>query len=171
MSSSRESNNNDSRYKLEKIFVSHVQMPEGYIIRPLEAGDYDKNYLGCISQLSDTVQNVSREAFENQVSFFNNSSDYFPVVVEHLNRIVGSGTLLVEKKIIRGCGLVGHMEDIVVDQSQRGKNLGKLIIEQLTLTGKKLGCYKVILNCSEKNKGFYEKCGYLQKEVEMACYF
>tara|TARA_B100000768_G_C11038700_1_gene273264 strand:+ start:433 stop:573 length:141 start_codon:yes stop_codon:yes gene_type:complete len=32
------------------------------------------------------------------------------------------------------------------------------------------GCYKSILNCSEKNIGFYEKCGYKFKEVSMAKY-
>lgn len=29
------------------------------------------------------------------------------------------------------------------------------------------GCYKVILDCSEDNVPFYEKCGLTRKEVQM----
>jgi glucosamine-phosphate N-acetyltransferase len=44
------------------------------------------------------------------------------------------------------------------------------IIEELMKLGKAAGCYKVILDCSEKNVGFYKKCGFEQKEVCMAWY-
>jgi hypothetical protein len=42
-------------------------------------------------------------------------------------------------------------------------NLGKLIIEALTFIGKRTGCYKIILDCSDKNVPFYQKCGFTQK--------
>ena len=44
------------------------------------------------------------------------------------------------------------------------------IIQELMEVGKAAGCYKVILDCSEKNVGFYEKCGFQRKEVLMAWY-
>ena len=44
------------------------------------------------------------------------------------------------------------------------------VIEQLVHLGKELGCYKVILDCSQKNVPFYEKCGFKVKEVQMAVY-
>ena len=62
---------------------------------------------------------------------------------------------------------MGHIEDIVVDVKHRKRGLGKMIIDYLTEYSKNKKCYKVILNCSQKNIGFYEKCGYKQKEVEM----
>jgi glucosamine-phosphate N-acetyltransferase len=101
------------------------------------------------------------------------TDEYYIVVVEQvsINKIVASGCVLVESKFIRNCGKVGHIEDIVVDNSQRGKNLGKRIIEQLTHVAQSAGCYKVILCCEDKNIGFYEKCGYEKKEVEMVHYF
>ena len=34
-----------------------------------------------------------------------------------------------------------------------------------------LGCYKLILDCSESNVKFYEKCGFKRKEIQMARYF
>jgi glucosamine-phosphate N-acetyltransferase len=33
------------------------------------------------------------------------------------------------------------------------------------------GCYKIILDCADKNVPFYEKCGMTRKEAQMARYF
>ena len=65
---------------------------------------------------------------------------------------------------------MGHIEDVVVDTTYRGYGLGKKIIGVLVDHAKKMGCYKVILDCSNKNVGFYEKCGFVQHEVEMRLY-
>ena len=67
-------------------------------------------------------------------------------------------------------GIVGHIEDIVTHSEYRGMNLGKLVIETLKFIGEKVGCYKIILDCSEQNKAFYEKCGFKSKEIEMVMY-
>ncbi|KAL2639063.1 hypothetical protein AAZX31_06G154600 [Glycine max] len=74
----------------------------------------------------------------------------------------------MEKKFLRNCSKVRHIEDIVVDSSIRGKHLGKRIINFLSDHARSMGCYKLILNCSVQNKTFYEKCGFLQKSVQMA---
>ena len=66
---------------------------------------------------------------------------------------------------MRSLGLCGHIEDIVVDKSTRGKNLGKRIIELLKSIAQVNGCYKVILDCAEHNVPFYKKCGFNVKEV------
>ena len=47
------------------------------------------------------------------------------------------------------------------------RGLGKMLIEKLKDLAVEKGCYKTILNCSEDNIGFYEKCGFYQKEVQM----
>ena len=77
---------------------------------------------------------------------------------------------LIERKFIHENGLVGHIEDIVVHKEYRKMNFGLFIIEQLTYLGQVNGCYKILLDCSEKNVQFYEKCGYTRKGVEMARY-
>lgn len=33
------------------------------------------------------------------------------------------------------------------------------------------GCYKVILDCAEVNVPFYERCGYVMKELQMVRHF
>ena len=97
---------------------------------------------------------------------------YKIIVVEDVRRerIVGAGTVLVEKKFIRDLGLCGHIEDIVVDKTYRGKNLGRRIIELLKATAQVNDCYKVILDCAEHNVAFYKKCGFSLKGCEMSWY-
>ena len=86
------------------------------------------------------------------------------------HQVVGTATLFIEMKFIRGCALCGHVEDVVVDSSYRGKRLGKLLIDRLMEEAKSAGCYKVILDCSESNQAFYEKCGLQRKEIQMVSY-
>ena len=55
------------------------------------------------------------------------SKDYAVVVVEdqQQGKIVGTAAVVVERKFLRGCGKVAHVEDVVVDESCRGKSFGK----------------------------------------------
>ena len=46
---------------------------------------------------------------------------------------------------IHNLGLVGHIEDIVVNKDQQGMKLGLRIIEALDYIAEKVGCYKVSL--------------------------
>jgi glucosamine-phosphate N-acetyltransferase len=41
------------------------------------------------------------------------------------------------------------------------------LIDALVRVAKQQGCYKVILDCTEHNVLFYEKCGLSRKEVQM----
>lgn len=68
---------------------------------------------------------------------------------------------------IRGCASVGHIEDVAVAADQQGKKLGLRVIQALDWIAEKIGCYKAILDCAEKNQGFYEKCGYKMAGIEM----
>ena len=90
---------------------------------------------------------------------------YKIIVIEDVKKekIIGAGSFILEHKFIRNLGFAGHIEDIVVDSTYRGKNLGKRIIELLKLLGQVNNCYKVILDCSDKNVPFYKKCGFSLK--------
>ena len=52
------------------------------------------------------------------------------------------------KPSIHELGLVGHIEDIVVNKDQQGKKLGFRIIEALDYIAEKVGCYKVRVDMS-----------------------
>lgn len=76
------------------------------------------------------------------------------------NIIVGCSTIMIEDKIIHEGGKVGHIEDVVVNNDYRGKGIGKLLINHCVDIGRKIGCYKIILDCDKDNTRFYEKCGF-----------
>jgi len=58
-------------------------------------------------------------------------------------------------------GKCGHIEDIVVDKSYRGKNLGQSVVEALNdISFEVENCYKVTLDCAVRNIDFYKKMNF-----------
>nr|CAG8595538.1 6544_t:CDS:2 [Entrophospora candida] len=101
----------------QSLISSEIQnsLPINYKLRPLAKNDFEKGVIECLGQLS-VIGSPSKEQFIG----------YYIIVIENEEeKIVGVGTLLVELKFLRSCGKVGHIEDIVVHDSQRGKSLGK----------------------------------------------
>ena len=49
--------------------------------------------------------------------------------------------------------------DVVVDKSMRGRNLGIKLIEALKYLAQNLGCYKLILDCSQVNHFWIRQSG------------
>ena len=98
--------------------------------------------------------------------------DYHIIVGEDIKqkRIVVSGTLLIERKFIHQGLCVGHIEDIVVDEKHRKTGLGKVLIDLLLRIAVDNDCYKTILDCSDSNIPFYQKCGLKRSSNCMAIY-
>eukprot|EP01116_Phalansterium_solitarium_P017299 TRINITY_DN4223_c0_g1_i2.p1 TRINITY_DN4223_c0_g1~~TRINITY_DN4223_c0_g1_i2.p1 ORF type:complete len:172 (-),score=13.84 TRINITY_DN4223_c0_g1_i2:52-567(-) len=158
------------------LFSNNIVLPEkdpGFLARPLHIDDFDKGYVELLGQLTD-IGTVSRDAWQKRFREWQASRGvYYIAVIEDVksHRVVAAATLLVERKLVHSVGQVGHIEDVVVDSTYRGKNLGRRIIDQVLYIGQSLGCYKVILDCSENNVQFYEKCNFKRKEYQMARYF
>ena len=105
-----------------------------------------------------------QEAWSNFISNTGSNS-----IVGILNeKIVAYGSIVVENKI-RG-EVAGHIEDIVVDTSVRGKMLGVKLVKELVEIGKKLGCYRITLFCDKKLIKFYERNGFKVNNVIMKKY-
>jgi glucosamine-phosphate N-acetyltransferase len=134
--------------------------------RRLEKADYDKNYLELLKQLT-TVGDISKEKYETTI----NKMGAEVWVVEFEGKIIASVSLLLEQKIIHECGIVGHLEDVVVDKDYRKYGLGKFIIERIIKIAKERGCYKLIGDCKSELLGFYEKNGFESKCVQISIYF
>ncbi len=134
--------------------------------RRLEKEDYDKNYLELLKQLT-AVGDISREKYET--AFDKMGAQVW--VVEFEGKIIASVSLLLEQKIIHECGIVGHLEDVVVDRDYRKYGLGKFIIERIIKIARERGCYKLIGDCKSELLGFYEKNGFESKCVQISIYF
>ncbi|XP_037089263.1 glucosamine 6-phosphate N-acetyltransferase-like [Pollicipes pollicipes] len=142
--------------------ISPEQPGDGLLLRPLQRADYDKGFLTLLGQLTQ-VGDISREAFLKRYEGMARCPDtYYPVVVEDevKGQVVGAATLVVEQKFIHNCAVRGRLEDVVVSDDYRGKQLGKLLIAVINLLAKKLHCYKITLDCKDIMIPFYSKMGY-----------
>jgi glucosamine-phosphate N-acetyltransferase len=138
--------------------------------RNLQKNDFNLGYLDLLSQLTEVNKNnISFEKFSNFIDKL--SENHKIIIIINNNKIIATGTLLIENKIIHSISKVGHIEDIVVDSNSKGLGIGKQIVNYLTNLAKENNCYKVILNCNDNNIGFYQKCGYQKKETQMVKYF
>uniref|UniRef100_A0A1J3I4M0 Glucosamine 6-phosphate N-acetyltransferase n=1 Tax=Noccaea caerulescens TaxID=107243 RepID=A0A1J3I4M0_NOCCA len=141
-------------------------------IRRLEISDKRKGYMELLGQLT-VAGSVTDEEFDRRFEEISAYGDDHVICViedESSGRIAATGSVMIEKKFLRNCGKVGHIEDIVVDSEFRGKQLGKKVVEFLTDHCRSMGCYKVILDCSVEKKGFYEKCGMFNRGIQMSNY-
>ena len=84
--------------------------------------------------------------------------------------IIGTGTIMIEPKIIHGGKYVGHIEDVVVHPLYRNKKVASGIINKLVSHGNKCNCYKIILDCNSSLQPFYEKLGFHKKNIQMSLY-
>ncbi|GAA5870385.1 hypothetical protein JCM16303_001983 [Sporobolomyces ruberrimus] len=150
-------------------------LPSDLTLRPLSSSDYSNSHLSLLTNLTsapDIGSSSWSERYEQLSSINKIYPTYFPIVIalKETNELVGSATLVVELKFLRGGGKVGHVEDVVVHPKMQGKKLGVLLLNVLTKLSEDQGCYKTILDCDPKNEAFYVKCGYENKGCEMAKY-
>jgi glucosamine-phosphate N-acetyltransferase len=140
-----------------------------YIIRKIEINDYNKKYIDLLSQLSIVdSKNITFENFINYINTLHNKHMIY--VIEKDTRIISTITIIIEDKIIHTMGRVMHIEDVIIDKSYRGQGLGKILLQYANSIAEKEKCYKIILNCSEENTVFYEKCDFIKKNIQMAKY-
>jgi glucosamine-phosphate N-acetyltransferase len=137
---------------------------EDYIVSVLVESDYDNGYLELMQDFSNYKKDISREAFEQYVT---NCRDRRIIVIRNADqKIIGAGTIFKIDKLHNNP--IGQIEDVMIAEQYRGKGLGKLIVNNLTQIGlDDFLCYKVILNCLDKNIGFYDKCDFETTGVQM----
>jgi glucosamine-phosphate N-acetyltransferase len=119
-------------------------LPVGYTARPLRRSDFHLGYLDVLRVLT-TVGDISESMWNERYDYlFKRNDEYYMIVIcDGTGKIVGTGSLIVERKFIHALGLVGHIEDIAVAQDQQGKKLGLRIIQTLDYVAEKVWCYKV----------------------------
>jgi glucosamine-phosphate N-acetyltransferase len=80
-------------------------------------------------------------------------------------RVAGTATLLVEPKFIHQGGRAGHIEDVAVHPDFQKKGIGAALVRHATEEARKLGCYKVLLNCFDRFAPFYERVGFRRHDL------
>ena len=67
----------------------------------------------------------------------------------------------------RNGGRVGHIEDVATKKGYEGLGIGRALVGRSLRFAPQMKCYKVILDCSEKNVPFYKKIGFKKYGLSM----
>ena len=134
----------------------------GIQLKPIE----DK-YFSEIMILLQLISNFypKKTNYKSILKLFLDQKHVFSVVaVDSINngnteKVIGFGSLHLSRKI-RG-GIIGFIEEIVVLENYRGRGIGKLIMRELIDNARNENCYKLVLECREEKKSFYEKLGFI----------
>ena len=126
-------------------------------IREMTPADLGSRFLETLTSLSEVGLTV-REAEEVYRQRLGQGIRTY--VALYRGQVVGTASLLVERKFIHRGGRVGHIEDVAVHREFRLRGAGTALVGYATEEARKLGCYKVILDCFPNLVPFYERLGY-----------
>ena len=129
-----------------------------------------KEDLDDVFILLNQLKEKDIDSLDKDVSWknFTSNTGANSIVGLYENKIVAYGSIVIENKI-RG-DIAGHIEDIVVDTTVRGKMVGVKLVKELVNIGKSKGCYRITLFCDEKLIKFYERNGFKVNNVMMKCF-
>ena len=95
-------------------------------MRLLEQKDY-LQYYKLINEFRKTDF-----SYNNFCNFINEKNIQVWIIEDKdKDEIIGTGTLLFERKLIHNFGIVAHIEDIVISKNFRRQNYGKILVENL----------------------------------------
>lgn len=129
------------------------------MIKRMSLQDINEDFIRILNQLAHCTLRV-----EEAIDVFNKrNSEIFRTYGYYLdNRLVGTASCTLEPKFIHNNGYVMYIEDVVVDEPYRKRNIGTELVQHLVMVAKLAGCYKVMLNAAWNVTAFYLKLGFLQ---------
>lgn len=131
-------------------------------VRILTLDDYDA-YHALMNEFRPTV--FTKGQFQDCLESIRRTGEIW--VLEEDGNLVATGTIFYERKMILNTCMYAHIEDVCVTHSKRGNGYGKRIVRHLLEESKRTGCYKVTLDCSDDNVGFYVACGLTKRGNQM----
>jgi GNAT superfamily N-acetyltransferase len=139
--------------------------PNGIRTRPANASDRERIYT--------LVEKLTGEASTNRwdkvySSHLANERGAI-IVAENEDGILGFASVSYNLALRYG-GEYCELEELIVDESARGLNLGRLLVQRAIDDAKRRGCAEIglyLVPTTEGNKGFYEKLGFKVLGTEM----
>jgi glucosamine-phosphate N-acetyltransferase len=130
------------------------------MIRHINYTDYD-NFITVVNI------NISKDAYNLFISNLN-PNRHIIVLYKKDNKIIGTGSLLIEPKLTYNISYLGHIENIFVDEKYRNKGIGKQIVEYLVNYAREKLCYRIDLACEDKIINFYRGLGFNKQLICMS---
>lgn len=123
------------------------------MIRQISKNDYEQ-----FIELINT--RVIKEDFELFLTNNLQSGQHIILVYEINNKIIGTGSLLIETKLTYNISYLGHIENIFVSEEYRNKGIGKEIVKCLCKYANEKKCYRIDLSCEDYLIAFYKNLGF-----------
>lgn len=141
--------------------IKHWSERQFVEIRELERSDKE-DYYGLLYEMNGVYP--SKEKFDRVFDeLFLHNCKIYVVVTE--GRLVSSVKVIYEDKFWERNA--AHIEDVVTTKDQRGRGYASMLLAHIKKEAIRKNCYKIILNCREKVKTFYEKNGFEVGGAEM----
>jgi glucosamine-phosphate N-acetyltransferase len=132
-----------------------------------------EKYLSLLSELTITTD-LDTNIFYKKITLINQMGCIIVAYIDNPTsdkfKIIASGTIIIEPKIIRGGKNVGHVEDIVVCKEYSSNGICNDILEMLKIIARENDCYKIILDCFENLKSVYSKAKFKESGIQMSIY-
>lgn len=128
-------------------------------IRELRRDDLANGFLASLDSLN-SPGGISVGDAEKVFDRIDADSNHVILVAEADGQVVGTVTLVLEQKFIRGGGVAGHLEDLAVRKDFQGEGVGREIVRHLLDVAAGRGCYKTVLHCTDDLVSFYERNGF-----------
>lgn len=111
--------------------------------------------------LKELYQQLTDDPIKLDTASILKDKNIFCFVVEEENKIIGSGSLAIFRNPIRG--LTGIVENVIVSKENRGRGLGKKIMDEIFLVAEQKNLEEIVL-ISNTNRDvaikMYQKLGF-----------
>ena len=131
--------------------------------------DDEQRCLELLNVLADTTSD-SNKIFNSDTFSKLISNERGSLVIAEENGIILGMASISFNLALRYNGEYCQLEELVVDQDARGKNVGGLLIEETLKLAKNRGCKEFglyLLESTKHNQSFYEKYGFVVIGDEM----
>jgi glucosamine-phosphate N-acetyltransferase len=138
-------------------------------VREISDTDLQRGFFETLSNLTEVGKISENHENAKKVLHEIRSCPFYKIFVaaKKDGEIIGSNTLLIEQKFIHNGGKVGHIEDVATKNGYEGMGIGRALVGTSLRFAAQMKCYKVILDCSEKNVAFYKKIGFKEYGLSM----
>ena len=132
-------------------------------IREIKLSDYEQ-----YTKLINT--SISSEYFKDFIdNILNENHNIF--VIDINGKIIGTATVLFEKKLTHNGCKMARIENILIDENFRGKKYGKKIIDYILNYSKNNKCYRADLICNDNLIKFYTKQNFIKHQNSLQFLF
>lgn len=134
------------------------------MLRLLQLDDRIK-FLELLNTFRPVNITMNTEEFTTTYNSVNKTTDTFVYVKDE--KIVGTISIINERKFINNGALYAHIEDVVVLPQYQGTGIGTIMMNEIKKICNDNKVYKITLNCSTSLESFYNKHGFINNGYQM----